>query len=404
MSILWVAAAAFGFFAGLCLVVGLVAPGPLSPAAVVACLLCCLGAAWSSAGLAALYGSYAPAIASVFFSAATCFIGYRIAASLLLDVLTVPSASSVQGTLASDKLAVILADAEPHRYDPHVPAARLKRIERTDAATLSTGVLPLVFLAERVRYRALRGPHPARYIVEAVTDAVRSRLHEPLADLAVEVAYVDSSPNLASLVARARPSSVVLIELGASGSLPFLEARLEAERAAASYLTCPPSVWRDERMALRLRDRILDRVPEDTRASTGVALFGSGIPDAWHAQSASWLEDETYFLTRATVLLEEAGLPAQAIRHAWLDWQEPSLAEAIRHLAATGSDRIVVCPATILYPDLSTMLDVSRDVRDARLPEHVQVTVLPPWGDDEVLVEILASRIADAFGLETTVA
>jgi protoheme ferro-lyase len=185
--------------------------------------------------------------------------------------------------------------------------------------------------------------------------------------------------------------------------LPYLEARLAAERIAPPNRlprVTEPSIWRDVRLASRLTERILDRVPADERAATGVVLLGPGIPSAWHSQSRSWLEDETYFLTRVTVLLEDAGVPSHAIRSAWVDWQSPNLAEALRHLAAIGSTRIVVCPATILYPDLVTLLDTGRYVRDARLPEHVQVTVLPPWGDDEVLIDVVASRIAQALGLE----
>jgi hypothetical protein len=321
----------------------------------------------------------------------------------VLDVASRPPAERTSVPPDAGRLAVLLAEAEPHAYDPHLLASRLRRIEQTGAATLSPGVLPLVFLAERMRYRALRGPHPARYVVEAVADGVRERLGrlEPGTD--VVVAYVDSSPSLASVIAGAGSAAAVVVDLGASGSLPYLEARLAAERVAdpdADLRVSAPAIWRDVRLASRLTDRILSRVPADARASTGVVLLGAGVPPPWHEQSVAWLEDETYFLTRVAVLLEEAGLTSQAIRHAWMDWQSPLLPEALRHVAAIGSDRIVICPATTLYPDLVTLLDTSRDVRDARLPEHIEVTVLPPWGDDEVLIDVIASRIAEAFGLE----
>lgn len=401
---LWGAAAAFGVLAGVSLVAGLVARRLLSVAAMCACVLSCLGAAWSAAGLANRYGTIAAAVAGVVFAAACCLAGYRLASSVLLDILTRsearrrPKAASTTG-----RLAILLADAEPRSYSPHLLAARLKRIELTGAATLSSGVLPLVFFAERMRYRALQGPHPARMVVEAVADAVRERLSQAGCSCDVAVAYVDSQPDVADVVARTGPADeICLVDLGAAGSLPYLEARETEEQSTdrgTVLRVCAPSVWRDIRLATRLCERIIDRVPSDTRQSTGVVLMGSGVPHEWHRRNASWLEDETYFLTRVTMLLQEAGFLPHAVRHAWMNWQEPDLAESLRHLAAVGCTWIVVCPATILYPDLTMILDTNRDVRAARLPEHVQVTVMPPWDDDEVLVKVVASRVAEAFGL-----
>lgn len=403
MSVLWASAALFGVLAGMSLVAGLVARRPLGPVGLGLCSMSCLLAAWSSAGLATRHGTMTPALLALAFAAAGSLAGYRLAASVVLSMAARPPAHQPVRHSGAERLAVILADAEPRVYDPYPIAARLARIERSGAAALSPGMLPLVFFAERVRYRALRAQHPAQYVVDALAEAVRDRLGRSHRTLDVAVAYVDCTPDLPSVITASSADSLLIVELGAAGSLPYVEARSSAERIAFPrrlVRNVEPSIWRDARLASRLVERILDRVPTDERTSTGIVLLGSGIPSAWHPQSGPWIEDETYFLTRVALFLEESGVPPHAIRPAWMDWQSPNLAEALRHAAAIGSNRIVVCPATILYPDLMTLLDTGREIRDARLPEHVQVTILPPWGDDQVLVEVLTSRIAEAFGLE----
>lgn len=400
MSILWIASAASGLAAGACLVGALVTRPPANLLALV-CAGAAIGAsATASTGLAAEYGTPLAGAAGLVFACAAFAGGYRAAASLLLDALR-PSLVRPSAPAASERsIAVILSDAEPFRYSPQHTAARLERLERSASVRLTPGLLPMVFLAERMRYRAVRGPHPARYVVEAVAEAVRQRLARSASPTSVDVAYVDGSPRLADLLARSGPTLAVVLELGPAGSLPFVEVCAEAERAAASPIglhLVRPSIWRDQRLAQRLADRICERVPHDERHATGVVLLGAGIPDEWRSASAAWEEDENYFLTRAVLLLQEAGFSQNMVRPAWVEWQAPSLSEAVRHLAAIGSARIVVAPATIVQPDLSTLIDLEREMRDARIPDHIRTTLLPPWGDDDVLVDVVASRFEDAL-------
>lgn len=400
MSILWIASAAGGLAAGACLVGALVTRPPANLLALVCAGAALSAAAMASTGLVAEYGTPLAGIAGFAFACAAFAGGYRAAASTLLEALGPGRVQPFRASASGRPMAVILSDAEPLRYSPQHTAARLRRLERSGSVRLTPGLLPMVFLAERMRYRAVRGPHPARYVVDAVADAVRGRLALSGSPASVEVAFVDGSPRLAEVLAQAAPTSAVVLELGPAGSLPFVEVCAEAERAAPGSNTlhlARPSIWRDQRLAQRFVDRICERVPHDERQATGVVLLGTGIPDEWRAASTAWEEDENYFLTRTTLLLQEAGFSQHMIRPAWVEWQAPSLSEAVRHLAAIGCARIVVAPATIVQPDLATLIDLERDMRDARIPDHVRTTLLPPWGDDPVLVDVVASRFEDAF-------
>lgn len=401
MSTVWIAAAGSGLIAGACLVGALVARPPWNLLFLALATGCAAAAAVASTSLAGEYGTVLATVAGMAFAAAAFLGGYRVAASAVLDILKKPHGELATDTGAAPaRLAVILSDAEPTRYTPQHTAARLRRIERSGAARLTPSVVPMVFLAERMRYRAVRGPHPARYVVRAIAETLAERLARSPWPTHVAVAYVDGSPRLVDVLAASRPSSALVLELGQAGSLPFVEAWSETERQMPPVTTVQavrPSVWRDHRLAQRLAERIADRVPEEERAATGVVLLGAGIPDEWRAASTRWAEDENYFLTRTAVLLQEAGFSQQIIKPAWIEWQTPALAEAVRHLAAVGCMRIVVAPATLIQPDLSLLIDLDRDVRDARIPEHIRITVLPPWGDDPVLIDVAASHLEDAL-------
>ncbi|MCX8007770.1 MAG: urea transporter, partial [Coriobacteriia bacterium] len=374
MSLLWAGAVFFGAVGGACFVVALVSTRPIALAALFGSALAMAAGASCSARLSVEYGTPVATFVALAFVVAGFTAGYRLVASTLLDALDQRTVS-VRCDPPTDRwLVVVLSDAEPARYSARCTAARLRRIERTSAAAFSPTVLPMIFLAERMRYRALRGPHPARYVVEAIATSILAGLERNGLDADVVAAYVDGRPALVEVVRCAQ--NTVVVEVGPAGSLPYIEARTAAEAgrgASASMRVIAPSVWRDDRLAERLCERIAERVPNDERGSTGIVLLGTGIPEQWRSASTAWNDDENYFLTRTSLMLEEAGFDPQMVRAAWMGWQAPSLAEAVRHAAAIGASRIIVAPATIVYPDLATLLDVQRETRDARVPAHVPV-------------------------------
>jgi protoheme ferro-lyase len=301
---------------------------------------------------------------------------------------------------SEETVVVALSSAAPERYRVGRTTSHLRRLLDSGALTMPTSALPFVFLSERSRYRTVGDYLPARASTRAVIEQMQAFVSESHASPIV-VAWSDGGPSLkervlACIALGAR--EVVVVTLGADGSYPFreavsdLETALEAgsARATVGFAT---SIWHSDALAARLVERILETTLDAHPDEVGVVLVGEGQPEAWEAFDQSWRERENYFNQRVRLLLTEHGVREQHVRTAWLEWQTPDVTEAVRHLAALGSTRIVVAPSTIPCATLSTAIDLAHMVASARVKDDVHTVILPPWGDDPAF----ASAAVDAL-------
>ncbi|HZL05059.1 MAG TPA: ferrochelatase, partial [Coriobacteriia bacterium] len=198
--------------------------------------------------------------------------------------------------------------------------------------------------------------------------------------------------------ARVGFTRLVVAVAGADGAFESASAIHAAEETLSlshpqARLVIAPSIWRIEALATRLAERILETTRGIDPGLVGVALLAEGTPKQWEADYATWTEHETYFLQRVRLLLTERGINANAVRIGWLEWQSPDVTETVRHLAATGCERIIVVPATAASSTLGTMVDLPHLIDSARLPDAVHALALSAWNDDPGMADALAESI-----------
>ena len=347
--------------------------------------------------------------AAVLFSLAGASAGYWAAAAMLpllarpddrSPVVVKPSPPNAGGRTA----VVLLSCAEPARYRVRATARELQRLLTTGALDMPSAAIPFVFLSEKARYRQIRDRHPARDTVRGVAEQLEARLSEKGAP-AVLVAWCDGRPSLADATSAAYAAgyaSAVVAVAGADGAFEATTAIRAAEEAACSHepqvrLRTAPSIWRVETLAARLCERVLESTRGIERGAVGVALIAEGTPAQWELDHATGAEHETYFLQRVRLLLTERGISANAVRIGWLEWQSPDVTETVRHLAATGCERIIVVPATAATSTLGIMVDLPHLIESARLPDNVHAVTLSAWNDDPGLVDALVESVASAL-------
>lgn len=289
---------------------------------------------------------------------------------------------------------VLVACCDPERYDPGAVARRQDLLAASAEIEVPTSALPFLFLAEKARYRALGGRSPG----PAVARHLATRLAESRtgAPTPLELAWCHAPDSLATAVARCHAAGarrVAIVPLGMPTSAPFDAALAhlgDATRDAnGPAVRVAPTVWNDRALPERLAERVVAATAGLDLASVGVALVGEGVPPAWERRYGEAAEAETYFNQRVRALLDDAGIGEPRVRMCWIDWQAPDVTESVRHLAALGCTRVVVAPATIALPTLTTSLDLGHALALARVPHDVQVVTLQPWGDDEGFAEAI---------------
>lgn len=385
---------------GASIVAGLILPRHSSPLALLAGLGGLFGSITSFGHIATIYDSSAAIGGSMLVIIAAIIAGYAIASSSLPYLQHVFPTPRVSPAPDGHDGVVLIGCCDPERYDPRVVAARQNLLEQSADVVVPMTALPFVFFAEKARYRAIGGRLPgeatARQIAERVDAIPREKKWR------IELAWCHTPESLSRSVARLAASGskrIVLVPLG----LPESGQLDESRRLLAEYLRgeqelsvgTGPDVWSDRSLPRRLSERIMKATAGAETKDVGVVLVGEGVPGAWERRFATASEAETYFDQRVRSYLVDAGIEDRHVRMAWLDWQEPDVTEAVRHLAALGCSRIIVAPSMIALPTLETTLDLGHAIALARVPGNVRVVALQPWGDDEELADAVA-RSAEA--------
>lgn len=342
---------------------------------------------------------------AIFFLLTAIIGGYWVAAAalpLLARTETITPLPARPETRGSDKCTavVLLATAEPDRYDPRAVASSQRLFVESEALTVSATAAPFIFLSEKTRYHAIGGVLPAHATARVVAQKLQDALgNDPLIS-SVVAAWCTSRPSLADAVRQAYEAGidrVIVAPLGSDESFPVGLAKRTLEelraRAAGMTVSFAPPLWHSTRLARRLCERIITLTPGVAMDTVGVVLVGEGQPPSWTAAHPGWSEQENYFAQRVRLHLAEHEINERHVRIGWLEWQMPDVTEVVRHLAALGCTRIIVAPGLITLPSLAIAIDMKHAIRMARLSEAVSVVTLTPWGNDDTIVDVLADGV-----------
>jgi protoheme ferro-lyase len=333
--------------------------------------------------------------------------GYALAASLVLRLGTARSRggdATTSATRANGTHAILVACIDSRTYDPRDTAAVLTELTETGLLEVSLGVLPLLFFAQKARYRAAGDLNPAYDQLSALTE----RLQRSLGDsFTVSWATCSGDNALIDRVAALSAQGVgdmVVCRLGVADPPAMVQAMREVDalvaRTEGLAVRFTDNLMTSQRLVSMVTESILDIA--DNPAETGVALVGHGQAEDLARTYPQFDEDEVVFLNRIRAQLVERGLAENHVRVAWNEWREPDVTETVRHLAALDCKRVVVVPAVWPLDTIATRLDIELASREARTAESTQIVTIAAWGDDERVVEELRVRILAASEPEST--
>jgi protoheme ferro-lyase len=344
-------------------------------------------------------------IAAAFIALGSCAGGYALASSLVAT-FTRPRAirSPIPRTGATDDRlhVVLLADAEPETYGPGAVTVDLERFEAAEVPLPPDIARPLVYASERSRYHVAAGS-PARAAARDTADALAERLIADGVDADVRVAFCDGDSTLAEVVAELAADGahrIVIAGLTVAWSRSFETAVAEAADLGASaaglHLEVTDPLWASPHIAAMVARRALSALDPDPSAN-GIVLVSAGQPWEWGRDDPAAAEQTTYFAQRVRAELIEAGLTADRVRHAWLEWEDPDVSETVRHLAAVGARRIALVPATFPLESIATVVDLHAAAERAAVETDSDTVVACAWGNDPSVIESLVEAIRAAM-------
>lgn len=356
-------------------------------------------------GLAQQMPTARTVIFSILFSIACAVGGYALT-SALLELLVRPSPppqrTAAEPVAPADGLRpVVLLSAcvEPEEYDPRTAARELRRLADDGILSLTLGVTPFLFAANKARYRAVGGTSPALRELTKLAEELEVALGDDVETVVPATCEGPLSlPRRVAALVESGFRRLVVAELAVAES-PSLDGcklavdalRLDELGAQISYAE---PLWGSDRIAASVIAEIDKHIDDPT--STGIVLVMHGLPESRGSRFPRMGEQETAFVSRLQMLLAERGIAGTNVRTAYAEWEQPEVPAAVRHLSALGCSRVLIVPAVYPTDCIATQLDMSMMGRQARV-DDLPVIVLPPWRDTEAVLGALGDRVATAL-------
>jgi protoheme ferro-lyase len=346
----------------------------------------------------------APA-ASILIAVGALVGGYALASELLPALTRRRPVPTRLDTLAPQTGIglILLADAESPDYRAVDVTGRLDALERADVPLPPHVARPFVYASERARYR-VAGGSPSRRAVNAVAASLTERLRGTGFTGPVETAFCGGGPSAAEAVARlaARTGGrVVVATLTVAWTPAFDKAAAEVHALDRSGrdldVDWTEPLWASHEVAIRAAERAFAAFGDDAVAD-GIVLVAFGNPWQFDRAFPTAMEQTTFLSQRIRSELIEAGLPSERVRQAWLEWEEPDVREAVRHLAALGARRVALLPVDLLYESLATAVDLPMATERAAEESDVRVALAQPMGDDPAIVAALQESVLATIG------
>lgn len=406
VAVMWVALVVGPLASGAAFVGMLAAPKRIERILFIPAVLGLAAGGVSVVLLGQAYGRADAALYALAFLIAALAGGYALASTSLGHLAHRAESISLNRPEAVNEqpYVVLSVCVEPPTYSLRSTAQALQQLSDEGLFETSVGLLPFIFLSQKARYRSVGGTSPAASQLAAVAQALQRSLGPQSA--VVHPATCRGANRLASVVARGVAEGhhkIITVELAVACDSNLNSALAEASALRADEhgveLRDVGCVGKAERIITMLSQRILQASAPDP-ASVGVIIVCHGQPEERAQANPAFDDEELLFANRLRMMLTELGFDESNVRPAWAEWNEPDVTSAVRHLAATGCSRIVVCPALNAIESMATRIDLEASVRLARTDSELPITVLPAWGADDAVVETLRALVVDALESE----
>lgn len=357
---------------------------------------------WGIVEIIDTFRSASMILAAVGLSLASAVGGYALASVLLPSFSPRPRTPVLPERVEERTLrpaVLLLACIEPERYQPSAITREIERLSTAGLPEATVAITPFLYAAQKARYRAMNGTSPSLRQARVVAE----RLGDRFADSVEYVQLVtcvgrDTLDRAVANAASQGVSGVIVAGISVAESYVADRAKstvdsMRPESHGMDIVYTPP-FWGSEALAEHVAEQVW-RARSDPH-TTGVALVLHGQPEPWERSHGSFDVQENSFAHRVRMLLAEKGIPQDNVRLCFAEWRVPDVSESVRHLAALGCERVLVCPASFPFESSATRLDLQVGIKQARVEDNVSTVMLNAWGEDPVTTDVLFSAVRAA--------
>jgi protoheme ferro-lyase len=132
---------------------------------------------------------------------------------------------------------------------------------------------------------------------------------------------------------------------------------------------------------------------ETDKSEVGILLVGHGQPDEWDREWATETTQEISFREDILKLLAEDGYKRENLSLAWMEFKQPKPAKITEKLVQNGVKKVLFFSAAISADSMHSQYDVPMLMKEAKVPDHIEMVNLGAWNDDPLVIQAIKEKI-----------
>ena len=398
VPLLWLGLVSASMGAGAALALLLVVPRPREGLVMLGGVVSMGGAVVAGSRLVTTYDTPTFTVIATLLAVAALGGGFALVSALLAYVQPPPTATMLPAAGSPPRtLVVLMVDTEAGTYRAGEVSREIADLVDAGLPEPTIGVTPFHYAAQKARFRAIGGRSPEHAAAVLLAEGIEALLDREVfaGPLLIRCSERGALATILRTALEEGYRSAVVTGAYIAESHRADEQRRDADDIAAAITSLSvaytPPLWASDELAQLVAQGAVTITAHSAR--TGVALLVHGQPGRQAEANTAFDVQENAFANRVRMHLSETGIDEAYVRVCSAEWRDPGVTETVRHLAALGSERILVVPACYPFANMQTLLDIPAAARDARVPENVHVVHVSPWGDGEVFANVLAGAI-----------
>ncbi len=334
---------------------------------------------------------------------ASFVVGYLAATTIFLNQEEERHLAAINPPpiVQQDHGAVIyFTHGEPPAYSPMPWIETFKELDADKVSFIPKPFRPFFFLVFREEYLKVGGS-PHNYIHQDMARSLKE-LYKAEGDDSTRfyMAFLDSNPRPDEAVIRAinegarqvKFATVFVTISSHTKAGQDMVKELDLEKFGVPICFSEP-LWNSETLHEMFVKRANENLDGTDKTKVGMLLVGHGQPGDWDKIYPTQTEQENLFRQSIIKRLVANGYSEENISLAWMEFKQPEIADAVKDLANNGIEKLFVFATSISASSLHSLYDIPEAVREAGLPENIEMVNLGAWDDDPIVIQAIKEQL-----------
>lgn len=329
-------------------------------------------------------------------------VGFASANALFLsqeDIYRVPPITRTDG---GDGHTAILyfTHGEPPGYDPLPWILTMREFEHDNVPFVPWIVRPIFFNTLRNKYLE-EGGSAHNKLHKAFFDNLRWSMSEAEANgTRFYLAFLDSEPHPDQMAAKAinnGASKIIILPVFITESTHTIAgqemvASVQPEKFGVS-LFYTGALGDSDSLHRVFVDRAIELSVGCEKSEVGILLVGHGQPQEWEELYPEQNQQEDEYRHAIREKLIANGFSAQNVVSGWMSFQEPTIQQSVTKLSGNNVSKILVFSVSLSADSIHSEVDVPKAIREATLPEAIEIYYIGQYGDHPLATQALIEKI-----------